>query len=251
MGKENIIDIGKESVIENRYSTALYMFEKRLDKSKCSWLDIGVGNGIEISKISSNNISLTALDIEFANIKKVNNAIKRIQCDGCKIALPNSKYDVISTFEVLEHLKEKEQEQFISEIFRVLKPGGILFISTPNKEAHGNTPLCLSHKNELTPTEFQNLLEKQGFATENTYGQLFFEKNKPFHKLFMLLRQNKIAKHIYYKLISEQSRTCIKSNIIYPTFYKNELTQVKKIPNDKIPRIIIKVCVKPAPDKVH
>lgn len=244
MGKENIIDIGKSTVIENRYVTALDIFEKRINNKNCSWLDIGVGDGMGTDKIASQDINLTAIDIEVENLTKINTE-KRIQCDGCYISLKNSSYDVISNFEVLEHLEQDKQAQFISEISRVLKPGGILFISTPDKNAHGNTPMCPSHINELTSSNFQNLLTKQGFLIENTYGQLFFKKDKSFHKLFMSLRQNKIAKNIYFNIFSDKCRTTIKNEVIYPSFYEKELMQVRNIKDNETPRIIYAVCTKP------
>jgi 2-polyprenyl-3-methyl-5-hydroxy-6-metoxy-1,4-benzoquinol methylase len=43
----------------------------------------------------------------------------------------SNKFDVVICFQVLEHIKD--DKTLISEIFRVLKPGGILFLSTPNK----------------------------------------------------------------------------------------------------------------------
>jgi len=42
----------------------------------------------------------------------------------------NERFDVVVATEVIEHLRNLEE--FISECFRVLKPGGIILVSTPN-----------------------------------------------------------------------------------------------------------------------
>ena len=57
---------------------------------------------------------------------------KTIVCDMNKDKLPFKKnsFDVCSSFEVIEHISNTQH--FIQEINRVLKPNGILYISTPN-----------------------------------------------------------------------------------------------------------------------
>jgi len=51
--------------------------------------------------------------------------------------LPDSEFNLVIAVEVLEHVQE--DAKFISEVHRVLKPGGSLFMTTPNGEVVKNT----------------------------------------------------------------------------------------------------------------
>ena len=59
---------------------------------------------------------------------------------GSRFPFAPSTYDVVVLVEVLEHVLNKEE--LLREIWRVLKPGGRLFLTTPNPE-------CWALKTEL------------------------------------------------------------------------------------------------------
>ncbi len=49
-------------------------------------------------------------------------------------ALPPDHFDAVLLFEVVEHLKDEYLSGTLNEAFRVLRPGGVLVVSTPNQE---------------------------------------------------------------------------------------------------------------------
>ncbi len=51
--------------------------------------------------------------------------------DGLSLPYEDQSVDVVSSLHVLEHTKDNKK--YLSEIFRVLKPGGILFLDLPNR----------------------------------------------------------------------------------------------------------------------
>ncbi len=53
-----------------------------------------------------------------------------VQMDAARLGFRDSLFDVVVSFETLEHLRTPRR--FLREIWRVLKPGGALVISTPN-----------------------------------------------------------------------------------------------------------------------
>lgn len=89
--------------------------------------------------------------------------------DALAIPLPNQSIDAVVSFETIEHVDRPDQ--FLDECVRVLAPGGIAVISTPNRDAYreatGNNPY---HLKELDEAEFTQLL-KQRFSSIRIYSQ--------------------------------------------------------------------------------
>jgi GT2 family glycosyltransferase/ubiquinone/menaquinone biosynthesis C-methylase UbiE/glycosyltransferase involved in cell wall biosynthesis len=92
------------------------------------------------------------------------------QGDARALPLPDASVDVAVSFETLEHLFE--QEQFLSELRRVLRPGGLLVISTPDRDIYSpfGAPPNPFHRLELTRSEFEDLLHRH-FANVAVAGQ--------------------------------------------------------------------------------
>jgi len=83
------------------------------------------------------------------------------------VTLPirSAAVDVVASFQVIEHLWD--QRGFLAECRRVLRPGGHLLITTPNRLTFSpgqDTPLNPYHTRELAPNELAQLLD--GFAIE-------------------------------------------------------------------------------------
>jgi SAM-dependent methyltransferase len=53
-----------------------------------------------------------------------------------KFPLPNSRFDYVFTSHMLEHLYPEEGETCIREIYRVLRPNGVVRISVPDLDLH-------------------------------------------------------------------------------------------------------------------
>ncbi|WP_246942729.1 class I SAM-dependent methyltransferase [Bacillus pinisoli] len=92
------------------------------------------------------------------------------------INLPVEKFDVITCFETIEHINQ--DMEFINRLFSLLKPGGILLISSPNEDVipcldnpfyeGGKNP---HHYKHYTPIELRNLLKKNGFNILESFTQ--------------------------------------------------------------------------------
>ena len=85
------------------------------------------------------------------------------QGDALQLSLPDASRDVIVSFETLEHLPD--QQQFLAEVRRVLRPDGLLIISTPDRLVHSGIgmPVNPHHVFELSSAEFGAFL-REGFA---------------------------------------------------------------------------------------
>ncbi len=86
------------------------------------------------------------------------------------LPLPSDSADVVVSFETIEHLYE--QEAFLTEIRRVLRPDGLLVISSPDSEVYSfvGSEVNPFHVRELTGDEFKQALHAL-FANVDCYAQ--------------------------------------------------------------------------------
>ncbi len=91
--------------------------------------------------------------------------------------VPNNYFDFVISFQVIEHIKN--DQEFVNEIHRVLKPNGKLIVTTPNKK----TSLTRNpwHVREYTINELDNLLKSQ-FCSVEKMGVFGGEKTLPYYE---------------------------------------------------------------------
>ncbi|MHB1646942.1 MAG: class I SAM-dependent methyltransferase [bacterium] len=82
-------------------------------------------------------------------------------------SLPDESHVVISAFHVIEHISFDDLRKLVSESLRILKPGGLLLLETPNPEnvnvATNNFYLDPTHKRPIPPLLLSFLPEYYGF----------------------------------------------------------------------------------------
>jgi SAM-dependent methyltransferase len=88
-----------------------------------------------------------------------------------ELPLPDAAVDVVVNFQVIEHLWD--QAQFVDECARVLRPSGVLLMSTPNRNTCSpgrDTPINPFHTRELNAAELTELLTDAGLVVESMLG---------------------------------------------------------------------------------
>ena len=95
------------------------------------------------------------------------------QMEGTRLDFPDGSFDVVGSFQVIEHIPEPELLTYLREIARVLGPEGVLIVSTMNLD-HNKKPgapyeKASFHEKEFTEPELQKLLE-QVFPSVKVYG---------------------------------------------------------------------------------
>jgi SAM-dependent methyltransferase len=119
--------------------------------------------------------------------------IQVLQQDIMQLPLPfrDESLDVVTAFHIFEHF-HNSPKPLLEEIGRVLKPGGVLFVATPNSvnlrkrasvllgrsnlpdldeylfQGH---PVFRGHVREPTLSELKSLVEFAGLAIEGVYGR--------------------------------------------------------------------------------
>ncbi|MCX6792745.1 MAG: class I SAM-dependent methyltransferase [Candidatus Falkowbacteria bacterium] len=125
-------------------------------------LDIACGSGYGAAFLANNGAkSVLGMDIDEAAIAedKKNYSQENLEFrvgDATKIDLTTESFDVVTSFETIEHLPEIEA--YLAEIKRAVKHDGLVFISTPNKTIFKQTNPW--HLKEFTREEFETLLKK-------------------------------------------------------------------------------------------
>ena len=121
-------------------------------------LDIACGEGYGAAALQKAGGSVTGVDISeavcFHACGKYGIDAKPGSAEN--IPLGNGSVDVIVSFETIEHVPSPER--FLDECARVLAPGGMLIISTPNKDVYGQTVPNPYHCSEMTEQEFTEAL---------------------------------------------------------------------------------------------
>jgi ubiquinone/menaquinone biosynthesis C-methylase UbiE len=156
-----------------RVHEARYVFASGFVRDKVV-LDVACGTGIGTHYLLAEGAhSCLGLDIDRQALEYARAMYKECkfeECDATNLCVPDGSMDVVISFETIEHLKD--QMKFLSECNRVLRPGGILVCSTPNRTISRWAPENPFHLHEFTVAEFRNALE--GFFID---VQLFGQKN--------------------------------------------------------------------------
>jgi SAM-dependent methyltransferase len=137
-------------------------------------LEAGCGEGYGADLIAGVANHVIGLDYDEPAVAHVRARYPRVDMrHGNLAALPLSEgaVDVVVNFQVIEHLWD--QSQFVSECFRVLRPSGLLMVSTPNRitfSPGSDTPLNPFHTRELNAAELTELLVAAGFTVASMLG---------------------------------------------------------------------------------
>lgn len=137
-------------------------------------LEAGCGEGYGADLIADTARRVVAVDYDDAAVAHVRSRYPRVevmQANLAELPLPDASMDVVVNFQVIEHLWD--QAQFVNECARVLRHGGLLMISTPNRITFSpgrDTPLNPFHTRELNADELTEMLVDAGFSDVSVSG---------------------------------------------------------------------------------
>lgn len=143
-------------------------------------LEAGCGEGYGadlITEVANQVIGLDYDDSAVAHVRARYPRVDMRQGNLADLPLPDASVDVVVNFQVIEHLWD--QHQFVVECRRVLRPGGLLLMSTPNRITFSpgrDTPVNPFHTRELNAAELTELLETAGFTMEAMLGVYHAER---------------------------------------------------------------------------
>ena len=139
-------------------------------------LDAGCGSGYgseELARAGAKKVygvDLAADSIDYCQTHHSHPNLIFKQGDLTELDFPDNFFDLICAFETIEHIKDYRKA--IAEIYRVLKPGGILIISTPNKAIYSpdtKKPFYPFHYHEFYLEDLKKMLKD--FQIQKIWGQ--------------------------------------------------------------------------------
>ena len=137
-------------------------------------LEAGCGEGYGANLLAGTARRVLALDYDELTASHVRRAYPNVDVVRGNLAylpMADGAVDVVANLQVIEHLWD--QEGFLLECRRVLRPGGTLLVTTPNRITFSpgrDTPLNPFHTRELSPSELDGLLREAGFSVNTLAG---------------------------------------------------------------------------------
>ena len=191
--------IVSDNPLHHRLLSAYVFAEKYINGDV---LELGCGEGRGIDIILKKSKSFTAIDKISEVTERLSKKYKNEKFISSSfpplINIEDNSFDTIVTFQVIEHINN--DNLFVEEIYRILRPGGKALITTPNIE------MTLTrnpwHIREYTSRQLQDLTSKffnkitmKGIAGNDKIKK-YYEENKKSVSKFKRLDILNLEKHL-------------------------------------------------------
>ncbi len=187
-------------------------------------LELGCGEGRGIQLLAPKVDSYLALDKIKSVVDQLQNSFPEVFFKHMVfpplIGLNDNSFDVVVSFQVIEHIKN--DEFFLREIYRVTKPGGKVYITTPNiRLSLARNPWHIREYNDKELKELAGKIfdhvEVKGIAGNQKVMQYYEKNKKSVNKILkydILNLQNKLPAFLLkipYEILNRINRNSLKS----------------------------------------
>lgn len=152
--------------------TRLIRWIKSFAPNGARWLDLGCAYGYLVEQANAEQFVSVGLDISWFALGRLPQTRGRLlQSLVETLPFQDHVFDVVSIFDVVEHIVHLDLA--FDEIERVIKPGGLCLLSTPDPiYFHRNEP---THANERPPAFWVETLRQRGWQVGFRFGNLPYE----------------------------------------------------------------------------
>ncbi len=175
-------------------------------------LDLGCGAGRNLIKLAENGFDVHGIDVaeEGVNLIRKNLRKKNLKAElrvaniFDKLPYKNNFFDGIISVQTLQHGNLSQIKGVISEITRILKPNGFLFVTLCGRYSKGKTRYCLvKTAQKIAPRTYVPTIGDEKGLTHYIYNK---EEIKRHYKNFSIKKMWKDKKD-YYCFIAINTKT--------------------------------------------
>jgi SAM-dependent methyltransferase len=175
-----------------------YRFARQLVQPGMRVLDVACGAGFGLQMLLGAGACAVGVDLQAAALAEARRAAPRarlVRADGLRLPLPDRAIELIVSFETIEHVPDAAA--LVAELRRVIRPGGCLVVSTPNRAFRATANPF--HVREFTGPELRELL-LTCFAQVELYGQRVSQHYR--YVPFLLVERSGRPSELAWKLLN-------------------------------------------------
>jgi SAM-dependent methyltransferase len=171
-GERTVPGIESENYWFRRHEAA-YEFAAPL-VAGCTVLEVGCGEGYGTAMLAGCAERILGVDydaLSTAHAAATYPTARFARANLAALPIPSESVDVVVTLQVIEHVWD--HAGFVRECVRVLRRGGLLFVTTPNRLTFSpglDKPVNPFHTKEFTAAELLDLLTSHGLVQHRTCG---------------------------------------------------------------------------------
>lgn len=157
------------------------------DPRNNTYCEVGSGSGSTSAKLASLGANVTLIDSSPKALSSAKRRFKKLHLEGnyclmdaLNLGLSDESFDVVWNGGVIEHFYDSGKIKLIREMWRILKPGGALFIQVPNQfdlpfvlykfVAERRRSWPFGFEDDLTPNRLERLSRQAGLDSPNIFS---------------------------------------------------------------------------------
>jgi len=139
-----------------------------------SVLEVGCGEGYGTALLASSAGRVLGVDYDALTVAHAAASYPQVcfvRANLAALPVASACVEVLATLQVIEHVWN--HPEFVLECLRVVRPGGLLLVTTPNRLTFSpgrDAPINPFHTHEFTAAELSELLSRCGFAVDTVLG---------------------------------------------------------------------------------
>jgi SAM-dependent methyltransferase len=148
-----------------------FHYELALPLIEPGWtvLDIACGEGYGAKLLAQKARMVVAADLALRPLSRLRAdapALPAVRADATRMGFRDAVFDAVVSFETIEHV---DGAPYLDEVFRVLSPGGLFILSTPQNSL-GHIPINAQHIREYSISDLEEKLADHHFALTRLIG---------------------------------------------------------------------------------
>jgi SAM-dependent methyltransferase len=171
-GERTVPGVPEENYWFRRHETAYRFLVPHVEGKQV--LEVGCGEGYGSALLAGVAAGIVGVDYDTGTVAHAaaNYPQARfVRGNLAALPIPGESVDVVATLQVIEHVWN--HREFLGECLRVLRPGALLVVTTPNRLTFSpgrEEPVNPFHTKEFTAAELTALLAAHGCTVTAVYG---------------------------------------------------------------------------------